>query len=317
MQHVLDFERPIADLESKIDELKRLSSAGDADFNVDEEIARLQAKASKLRQSTFEKLDAWQTAQVARHPDRPHFLHYSKTLFEDFMPLAGDRNFREDHALIGGFARFHGERVMVIGQEKGHDMNSRVKHNFGMTRPEGYRKAVRLLDLADRFGLPVFSFVDTSGAYPGIGAEERGQAEAIAQSVAKCLDISVPMISVIIGEGGSGGAIAIAAADRVLMLENVIYSVISPEGCASILWRDGSHASDAAKALKVTAKDLMELKVIDDVIQEPLGGAHRDISKTVENVDRSLLKHLAQLNGQEKQNRKASRREKFLAMGRL
>lgn len=316
MIQVLEFERPIADLESKIEELSRLSQR-DSSVDVSDEIERLRAKADKLLKTTYEQLDAWQVAQVARHPDRPHFLDYVDALFEDFTPLAGDRAFKEDHALIGGFARFHGERVMIIGQEKGHDMTTRVKHNFGMARPEGYRKAVRLFDLADRFSLPILSFVDTSGAYPGIGAEERGQAEAIAQSVAKCLNVTVPMIATIIGEGGSGGAIAIAAADTVLMLENSIYSVISPEGCASILWRDRAHAGDAAKALKITAKDLRELGVIDDIIPEPLGGAHRDRKSILKTVDAALEQHLQALTLRDQGQLKAERRKKYLAMGRV
>ena len=253
--------------------------------------------------------------QVARHPDRPHCLDYVNALITDFTPLAGDRAYAEDHAVIGGMGRFEGSSVVVIGQEKGHDTESRVKHNFGMARPEGYRKAQRLMDLADRFGLPVITFVDTAGAYPGVGAEERGQAEAIARSIESCLELKVPMVSLVIGEGGSGGAIAIAVADRVLMLEHSVYSVISPEGCASILWRDGSHATEAANALKLTAQDLLELEVIDEIVAEPVGAAHRDRAATIDAAGLAISKNLKELVAVDGAVLRQQRREKFLKMG--
>ncbi len=329
---ILDFEKSVTDLERKIQELKRLASkqgqdtdassddAGASDESLPgdmgEEIARLEDKVSKQLKTLYASLSPWQKAQVARHPDRPHFLAYVAALCEDFQPLSGDRAFHDDQAIIGGLARFRGERVMVIGQEKGHDMATRVKHNFGMARPEGYRKAIRLMALADRFKLPILTFVDTSGAYPGVGAEERGQAEAIARSIEKCLDVSVPIIATVIGEGGSGGAIAIAAANEVLMLEHAIYSVISPEGCASILWRDGSHAADAANALKLTAQDLKGLKVIDQIVPEPLGGAHRDTAAVIQALSDSLYEALQRQMSVESAALKLQRRQKFLDMGR-
>ena len=274
MYNYLDFEKPVADLEGKILELKKLSENGEA-VDVAEEIKRLERRSGDALREAYKSLTPWQKAQVARHPDRPHCLDYVGALFSDFTPLAGDRVFGEDDAIIGGFARFRGQPIAVIGQEKGSDTKSRLKHNFGMAKPEGYRKAVRIMELADRFGLPLLTLVDTAGAYPGIGAEERGQAEAIARSTSTCLGLKIPSISVVIGEGGSGGAIAIATANRVYMLEHSIYSVISPEGAASILWHDSTRARDAATNMKITAQDLLDLKVIDGIIAEPLGGAHR------------------------------------------
>lgn len=324
---VLDFEKSVSEMEGKIQELKRLAasqasvfdasgldSSGDAP-DMDEEIVRLEEKVEKQLSALYAFLTPWQKAQVARHPDRPHFLDYVEALCEEFQPLSGDRAFRDDQAIIGGLARFRGHRVMVIGQEKGHDMATRVKHNFGMARPEGYRKAIRLMDMADRFGIPILTFVDTSGAYPGVGAEERGQAEAIARSVEKCLNLTVPIISTVIGEGGSGGAIAIAAANKVLMLEHAIYSVISPEGCASILWRDGAHAADAANALKLTAQDLKELRIIDQIVSEPLGGAHRDREMTIKALSDALYQRLEDYRGSS-HDLKQERRAKFLSIGR-
>src|SRR6476646_4257688 len=273
MPTFLEFEKPIAELEGKIEELRHLANADD--MNSAEEVAKLQGKADKLLRQTYGKLTAWQKTLVARHPDRPHFGDYVGALVEEWTPLAGDRNFADDHAIEGGLGRFRGRSVVVMGQEKGSDTTSRVQNNFGMARPEGYRKAQRLMDLADRFRLPVVTLVDTPGAYPGIDAEARGQAEAIAPSIETCLRIRVPLIAVIIGEGGSGGAIALAAGNRVLMLEHSVYSVISPEGCASILWREGDHAQEAAEALRLTAQELLRLGGIDQVVPEPLGGAHR------------------------------------------
>ncbi|WBV43940.1 acetyl-CoA carboxylase carboxyltransferase subunit alpha [Pseudoroseomonas cervicalis] len=314
MRHFLDFEKPLAELEGKIEELRRTTDAGGID--VAEEVGRLSDKAEKLLQATYAKLTPWQKTQVARHPDRPKCLAYVNTLIEGFTPLAGDRAFADDAAVIGGMGRFRGRAVMVLGTEKGTDTESRVKHNFGMAKPEGYRKARRLMELAGRFGLPILSFVDTSGAFPGIEAEARGQAEAIARSIEACLDAPVPVISTIIGEGGSGGAIALAAADRVLMLEHSIYSVISPEGCASILWRDAAQASTAADALKLTAEDLRRLQLIDQVVPEPLGGAHRDAAKTVQAVGNQIAACLEPLLALDAGTLKTRRREKFLEMGR-
>ena len=309
----LDFEKPIAELEGKIEELRHLSD--DGEISIVDEVERLQSRVNKQLAQTYAKLTAWQKVQVARHPDRPHCLDYINELDTDFTPLAGDRTYAEDHAVIGGMGRLKGRSVIVIGQEKGHDTQSRVKHNFGMARPEGYRKAQRLMGLADRFGLPVITFVDTAGAYPGIGAEERGQAEAIARSIESCLELKVPMISLVIGEGGSGGAIAIAVADRILMLEHSVYSVISPEGCASILWRDGSHATEAANALKLTAQDLLALEVIDEIVAEPVGAAHRDRSVTIRAAGEAIAKNLAELIGVDGAVLRQQRREKFLKMG--
>ena len=280
--HYLEFEKPIAELEAKIEELTLLApSAG----SFDTEIEGLRKKADQLRRKTYAELDPWKKTQVARHPQRPHFVDYVAGLLEDFTELRGDRQFGDDQAILGGLARFRGRAVVVMGHEKGHDTATRLTHNFGMARPEGYRKAVRLMDLADRFGLPVLSFVDTAGAYPGLGAEERGQAEAIARSTERGLTLGVPMISTITGEGGSGGAIAIAAANRVLMLEHSIYSVISPEGAASILWRDGARAKDAAAAMKITGPDLLSLGIVDRVIDEPVGGAHADRDAAIVRVN--------------------------------
>ena len=309
----LEFEKPIAELEGKIEELRHLSD--DGEISIVDEVERLQSRVDKQLTQTYAKLTAWQKVQVARHPDRPHCLDYVKALITDFTPLAGDRAYAEDHAVIGGMGRFDGKSVVVIGQEKGHDTESRVKHNFGMARPEGYRKAQRLMDLADRFGLPVITFVDTAGAYPGVGAEERGQAEAIARSIESCLELKVPMVSLVIGEGGSGGAIAIAVADRILMLEHSVYSVISPEGCASILWRDGAHATEAANALKLTAQDLLELEVIDEIVAEPVGAAHRDRAATIKAAGEAISKNLAELVSVDGAVLRQQRRDKFLKMG--
>ncbi|MGH1399051.1 MAG: acetyl-CoA carboxylase carboxyltransferase subunit alpha [Alphaproteobacteria bacterium] len=311
---MLDFEKPILELEGKIAELSNVS--GDDTVNITEEITRMQGKAQKLLQSTYSKLSPAQKVQVARHPERPHFKDYIETLFTDFTPLAGDRNFAEDYALPGGLARFNGVPCVVMGHEKGHDTESRIKHNFGMARPEGYRKAQRLMAMASQFDLPVITLVDTAGAYPGLGAEERGQSEAIAKSIESCLRCESPIISTIIGEGGSGGAIAIAVADKVLMLEHSIYSVISPEGCASILWRSASYAADAAAALKLTAQDLQELKLIDRIIDEPIGGAHRHKDEVIANVGQAIQAELESLTPWDSAALKAKRREKYLACGR-
>ena len=314
MPTFLDFEKPIAELEGKIEELRHLD--GNGEINIADEVSKLQTKADRLLRQTYAKLTPWQRVQVARHPDRPHFLDYADVLIENFTPLAGDRFFAEDNAIIGGLGRFCGYSAMVIGHEKGKDTETRLHHNFGMARPEGYRKARRLMKLAERFGLPIITLVDTAGAYPGVGAEERGQAEAIARSIEVCLDVRVPLISVIIGEGGSGGAIALAAADRVLMLEHSIYSVISPEGCASILWRNGEEAIGAAGALKLTAPDLLELGIIDKVVPEPVGGAQRNRDETIAAVGEALEKTLREVIGVEGGVLRARRRERFLEMGK-
>ena len=314
MRPFLDFEKPIADLEGKIEELRQMQEPGG--INIAEEIGRLTDKADKQLRATYARLTPWQKAQVARHPDRPKALTYLGALLTDYTPLAGDRAFAEDEAVVGGLGRFRGRPVVVIGTEKGDDTESRVKHNFGMARPEGYRKARRLLELAGRFGLPVLTFVDTSGAFPGIDAEARGQAEAIARSIEACLQAPVPVVATIIGEGGSGGAIALAAADRVLMLEHAIYSVISPEGCASILWRDAAQASVAAEALRLTAEDLRTLRLVDTVVAEPLGGAHRDPAMAMAAVADAVALALAGLSGLDGPALIAKRREKYLAMGR-
>ncbi len=315
MRTYLDFEKGIAELEQKIDDLRRLGP-GDG-VNVDEEVARLEAKAQILLSQTYAKLTPWQKTKIARHPQRPHFRDYIETLIDEFQPLAGDRTFGDDKAIIGGIGRFRGRSVVVIGHEKGHDTATRIEHNFGAARPEGYRKAVRLMRLAERFGLPVITLVDTAGAYPGIDAEARGQAEAIARSTDCCLSLLVPIICVIVGEGGSGGAVALAAANRIFMLEHSIYTVISPEGCSSILWRSSDKAQDAAAALKVTAQDLSELKVIDAIIPEPLGGAHRDPVKAMLTVGDTIEQALNQLERLDGERLKRTRREKFLAMGRI
>ncbi|GAA4527478.1 acetyl-CoA carboxylase carboxyltransferase subunit alpha [Chelativorans composti] len=314
MYNYLDFEKPVADLEGKILELKKLTESGEA-VDVADEIARLEKRSKDALRDLYKALTPWQKAQVARHPDRPHCMDYVKALFTDFTPLAGDRTFGEDRAIVAGFARFKGQSVAIIGQEKGNDTQSRLRHNFGMARPEGYRKAIRVMDLADRFGIPVISLVDTAGAYPGVGAEERGQAEAIARSTSKCLSLKVPNIAVVIGEGGSGGAIAIATANLVYMLEHSIYSVISPEGAASILWRDATRAKDAATNMKITAQDLLQLKVIDGIIPEPVGGAHRDPAAAIEATGRTIEEGFAQLAALGPDYREL-RREKFLAIGR-
>lgn len=310
----LDFEKPILELEGKITALRNM--ADDGSINVAEEIARMESKADKLLRQTYSKLTPSQKIQVARHRDRPRCLDYIKHMITDFTPLAGDRNYAEDYALIGGIGRFNGLSCVVIGQEKGHDTETRIKHNFGMVRPEGYRKAQRLMEMASRFNLPVITLVDTAGAYPGKGAEERGQSEAIARSIEKFLRTDVPIVSVVIGEGGSGGAIAIAVADRIFMLEHAVYSVISPEGCASILWRSASHAKEAAAALKLTAQDLHHFKLIDDIIAEPVGGAHRGPGETIASVSQYIDKALSELMPWDKAQILVDRRKKFLAYSR-
>ena len=314
MANFLDFEKPIAELEGKVEELRHLSD--NDDINIADEVARLQAKSDRLLRQTYAKLTPWQKTQVARHPDRPHFSEYAAQLVEDFTPLAGDRRFAEDQAIIGGIGRFRGFSAMFIGHEKGHDTSSRLTHNFGYARPEGYRKAQRLMQLADRFKLPVVTLVDTPGAYPGKGAEERGQSEAIAVSIAVCLALKVPLISVIIGEGGSGGAIALAAANHVIMLEHSIYSVISPEGCASILWRSSEKAQEAAEALKLTAQDLMALGIIDEIVEEPLGGAQRGREDSIGAVGDRIEAALLTLRREDGAALRQKRRDKFLEMGR-
>jgi acetyl-CoA carboxylase carboxyl transferase subunit alpha len=313
MEAVLEFEKPIAELESKIRELKRLSDGGGV--NVVDEVVRLEGKLEQLLRQTYKELTPWQKTQVARHPRRPHLGDYVEALFTDYTPLAGDRAFGDDQAILGGLARFRGEAVMVMGHEKGRDTETRLKHNFGMARPEGYRKAVRLMELADRFRLPLITLVDTAGAYPGVGAEERGQAEAIARSTEACLNLGVPLIAAIVGEGGSGGAVALAAGNKVLMFEHAIYSVISPEGCASILWRSPDHAEEAATALKLTAQDLKRLKVIDDIVAEPLGGAHRDPAKAIDRLGTAIAGALESLAGKSPEALRDDRRRKFLALG--
>ncbi len=314
MHNYLDFEKPIAALDGKIEELRHMVDSDGAD--IAEEVTKLQAKADKLLRQTYGKLTPWQRTQVARHPDRPHALDYIGAMIDDFTPLAGDRNFAEDSAIVGGLGRFRGNSVVIIGNEKGNDTDSRVIHNFGMAKPEGYRKAVRLMELADHFNLPVITLVDTPGAYPGVDAEARGQAGAIARSIETCLNIQVPLVSVVIGEGGSGGAIALATANMVMMLENSIYSVISPEGCASILWRDKENATkDAAEALKMTAENLKALGVIDDIIPEPLGGAHRNPSATINNVARAIEQAISDMAGLDGGVIKARRKEKLLEIG--
>ncbi len=313
MPTFLEFEKPIAELEGKIEELRHLSNADD--MNIAEEVSKLQGKADRLLRQTYGKLTAWQKTLVARHPERPHFGDYVGALVEDWTPLAGDRNFADDRAILGGLGRFRGRSVVVLGHEKGSDTASRVRHNFGMARPEGYRKSQRLMDMADRFRLPVVTLVDTPGAYPGVDAEARGQAEAIARAIETCLKIRVPLVAAIIGEGGSGGAIALAAGNRVLMLEHAVYSVISPEGCASILWRSAEQAKEAAEALKLTADDLLKLGVIDEVVVEPLGGAHRDRAGTIGALGDAIDVALTELCRHDGARLRAERREKFLAMG--
>lgn len=314
MRHFLDFEKPIAELEGKIEELRHMSEP--EGINIADEVARLTEKADRQLRITYAKLTAWQKTQVARHEDRPKALDYISSLITDFCALAGDRAFAEDTAIVGGLGRFEGRPVMVLGTEKGSETESRVKHNFGSAKPEGYRKARRLIELAGRFGLPVLTFVDTSGAFPGIDAEARGQAEAIARSIEACLAAPVPIVATIIGEGGSGGAIALATGDRVLMLEHAVYSVISPEGCATILWRDAAQAATAAEALKLTAADLKSLRLIDTVVTEPLGGAHRDPAQAMASVGIAISEALTPLLKLDPVTLRAQRREKFLAMGR-
>jgi acetyl-CoA carboxylase carboxyl transferase subunit alpha len=315
MRTYLDFEKPIAELESKVAELKALA-AEQRSVSIEDELAKLENKAREALVETYSDLTPWQKTQVARHPERPHFRHYIDTLVEDFTPLAGDRYFAEDQAIIGGIGRFDGRSVLVIGHEKGSDTEGRIKHNFGMARPEGYRKAVRLMEMADRFQLPMISLVDTAGAYPGIGAEERGQAEAIARSTDCCLNLGVPIVSVIIGEGGSGGAVAIATANRIYMLEHSIYTVASPEAAASILWRDSARAVDAATNMKITAQDLLRLGIIDGIIPEPVGGAHRDGIEVVRATGETIVQALNAYEGLTPAEIRKERREKFLAMGR-
>lgn len=315
MPSFLDFEKPIAELQSRIDELR--DTAADGAVDIDAEVGRLQAKSDKLVRDTYARLTPWQKTQVARHPERPHFKDYVAGLFDDFLPLAGDRAFADDQAILGGLARFRGRKVMVIGHEKGDDTASRLRHNFGMGKPEGYRKAIRLMELADRFGLPVLTLVDTSGAFPGVQAEERGQAEAIARSTETCLALGVPLVAAIVGEGGSGGAIALATGNRVLMFEHAVYSVISPEGCASILWRTADKAADAAEAMKVTAQDLARLGLIDTIVPEPLGGAHRDPAAAIAALGDAMATSLDDLAGLDAASLRRDRREKFLRMGRL
>ncbi|WP_288459260.1 acetyl-CoA carboxylase carboxyltransferase subunit alpha [uncultured Sphingomonas sp.] len=315
MASFLDFEKPIAELQARIDELRDTGADGGVDISA--EIAKLQGKSDKLLKDTFAKLTPWQKTQVARHPERPHFKHYVAGLFEEFVPLAGDRAFGDDQAILGGFATFRGRRIMVLGHEKGDDTASRLRHNFGMGKPEGYRKAIRLMEMADRFGLPVVTLVDTSGAFPGIQAEERGQAEAIARSTEACLALRVPLVSAVVGEGGSGGAIALASGNRVLMFEHAVYSVISPEGCASILWRTADKAADAAEAMKVTAQDLKALGVVDTIVPEPLGGAHRDPAGAIAALGDAIDKALADLGKLAPDALARDRRAKFLAMGRV
>jgi acetyl-CoA carboxylase carboxyl transferase subunit alpha len=315
MHAYLDFEAPLAELEGKIAELKAIAGP-DSAVSISEEVKGLEKKAAKILADLYQNLTPWQKAQVARHPDRPHSADYIAALVTDYAPMAGDRKFGEDNAIIGGLGRFRGEAVAVIGQEKGHDTQTRLKHNFGMARPEGYRKAVRIMETADRFGLAVISLIDTAGAYPGIDAEERGQAEAIARSTDCCLGLGVPLVSVIIGEGGSGGAIAIATANAVLMLEHAIYSVISPEGAASILWRDAARARDAAAAMRITAQDLKKIGIIDDIIAEPLGAAHRGREQVFEATDEAISRSLRAFGALSPEALRSQRRDKFLAIGR-
>lgn len=315
MANYLEFEKPLAEIEAKANELRAMARASEDQVDIESEAAALDQKASEMLKSLYSDLTAWRKCQVARHPDRPHCIDYVEALFTEFTPLAGDRNFADDHAVIGGLARFDGQPVMIIGHEKGNDTKSRIERNFGMARPEGYRKAIRLMEMADKFGIPVIALVDTQGAYPGKGAEERGQSEAIARSTEKCLQIKVPLISVIIGEGGSGGAVAFATGDKILMLEHSVYSVISPEGCASILWKDAGKMRDAAEALRLTAQDLEKLGVADVVIPEPVGGAQRDREGTMESVGRAIAEQLKALGKQKPAALVKSRRQKYLDLG--
>ncbi|MCT4609655.1 MAG: acetyl-CoA carboxylase carboxyltransferase subunit alpha [Pelagimonas sp.] len=314
MTNYLDFEKPLAEIEGKAEELRAMARGND-EMDIEEEAAALDRKADDLLKDLYSKLTPWRKCQVARHPERPHCKDYVDALFTEFTPLAGDRNFADDHAVMGGIARFNDMPVVVLGHEKGHDTQSRLDRNFGMARPEGYRKAVRLMDMADRFGLPVITLIDTPGAYPGKGAEERGQSEAIARSTEKCLQIGVPLVSVVIGEGGSGGAVAFATANRVAMLEHSVYSVISPEGCASILWKDSDKMREAAEALRLTAQDLYKLGVCDRVISEPMGGAHRDRDATITAVGRTIAAMLKDMDGKSGNDLIQDRRQKFLDLG--
>lgn len=314
MRHYLEFERPIADLEAKIEELSALSETGGA--KLDKELDALRQRTETLRRETYSRLEPWQKTQVARHPERPHLVDYIEGLIEDFVELRGDRKFGDDQAVVGGLGRFRGQAVVIMGHEKGHDTNTRLKHNFGMARPEGYRKAVRLMEMAEQFGLPVLSFVDTAGAYPGLGAEERGQAEAIARSTEKCLTLRAPMVATITGEGGSGGAIAIAAANRVLILEHSIYSVISPEGAASILWKDGARAKEAADRMKITAPDLLKMGIVDRIVEEPAGGAHSDRDLMIRTLGQALEDELRALSFLSPDQLVAQRAERFYEIGR-
>jgi len=315
MRTYIEFEKPIAELEAKVAELRALS-AGEGNVSISDEIGKLEQKAKQLLADTYAKLNPWQKTLVARHTDRPHCLDYVNGLIEGFTTLAGDRYYAEDAAIVGGLGKFRGRGVMVIGHEKGHDTESRIRHNFGMARPEGYRKAVRLMEMAERFDLPVLTLVDTAGAYPGVGAEERGQAEAIARSIDCCLSLGVPMITVIIGEGGSGGALAIATANRILMLEHAIYSVASPEAAAAILWRDKARAIDAATSMRITAQDLMDLRVIDEIILEPVGGAHRDKTETIDRAGAAIQQSLEVLSRLSPDELRTHRSERFMQMGR-
>lgn len=314
MPSFLDFEKPIAELQGRIDELR---DTADGTIDIAAEVGKLQAKSDKLLRDTFARLTPWQKTQVARHPERPHFKHYVGGLFDEWLPLAGDRAFADDQAILGGFATFRGRRIMVLGHEKGDDTASRLRHNFGMGKPEGYRKAIRLVEMADRFELPIVTLVDTSGAFPGVQAEERGQAEAIARSTAAFLAARVPVVSAVVGEGGSGGAVALAAGNRVLMFEHAVYSVISPEGCASILWRTADKAADAAEAMKVTAQDLRGFGVIDRIVAEPVGGAHREPGAAIGALGDAIEAALRELDPASPDELRAERRAKFLAMGRL
>ncbi|MGZ3275097.1 MAG: acetyl-CoA carboxylase carboxyltransferase subunit alpha, partial [Caulobacteraceae bacterium] len=311
-RHYLDFERPIAELEAKINELSKLSEVAGAG-GMDAEMDALRARAGEMRREAYAKLDAWQKTQVARHPQRPHLKDYLSGLIDEFVELRGDRKFADDQAIVGGLGRFRGQPVMVMGHEKGHDTQSRLTHNFGMAKPEGYRKAVRLMDMAEQFSLPVITFVDTAGAYPGVGAEERGQSEAIARSTERCLTLGVPMVATVTGEGGSGGAIALAAANRVLVLEHSIYSVISPEGCASILWRDGARAKDAAEAMKITAQDLVALKIVDRIVPEPPGGAHSNPAAAIKAVGDAIEEELHKLSNLGPDELRKQRADRFYA----
>ena len=314
MTNYLEFERPLAEIEGKAEELRAMARAN-SEMDVEKEAAALDKKAKSLLEDLYKNLSPWRKCQVARHPDRPHTKDYIEALFTEYTPLAGDRNFADDHSIMGGLGRFDGQPVVVIGHEKGHDTKTRIERNFGMARPEGYRKAIRLMDLADRFGLPIVTLIDTPGAYPGKGAEERGQSEAIARSTEKCLGVKVPLISVIIGEGGSGGAVAFATANRVAMLEHSIYSVISPEGCASILWKDAEKMREAAEALRLTAQDLTKLGVADIIVDEPLGGAQRDRKVAIANVGKAISQMLKELNKMKPEQLVKDRRQKFLDMG--